>query len=108
MNLIGKKLSNLLEEHIEKVVLGVVGLVCIWLLMTRVVFSPNMVPYEKREFSPGEIDPYIRTQAQKVEFNLKQSATAGPAYEPQVDRFLAMMDCSIICFCLCPTIAPRQ
>jgi hypothetical protein len=95
MNLIGKKLSNLLEEHIEKVVLGVVGLVCIWLLMTRVVFSPNMVPYEKREFSPGEIDPYIRTQAQKVEFNLKQSATAGPAYEPQVDRFLAMMDCSI-------------
>jgi hypothetical protein len=93
--MIVKKVGNLLEEHIEKVVLAVVGLVCIWLLLTRVVFSPNVVTYEKREFSPSEIDPYIRQQAQKVEFELKQSAVPGPAYEPQVAEFRAMMDSAI-------------
>jgi hypothetical protein len=99
MNPIGKKVGSFFEGHIEKVVLGVVGLVCIWLFKTFVLFSPNTVPYEKKEFSPSEIDPYIRTQAQKVEFEMKQSAMPGRAAEPQdkpqVDRFLAMMDCSI-------------
>jgi len=95
MNLIGKKVGNLLEEHIEKVILGVVGLVCMWLLMTRVLFSPNTVPYDKSEFSPSEIDPYIRKQAQKVEFEMKQPAKSESAYQPQVDKFLAMMDSAI-------------
>lgn len=99
MNPIGKKVGSFFEEHIEKVVLGVVGLVCIWLFKTFVLFSPNTVPYDKKEFSPGEIDPYIRTLAQKVEFELKQPVTsaqaAAPQVDPQVGSFLAMMACSI-------------
>jgi len=99
MNPIFKKVGSFFEAHIEKVILGVVGLVCIWLFKMFVLFSPNTVPYEKQKFSPSEIDPYIRTLAQKKEFLLKQPATPGRAADPQdksqVDRFLAMMDCSI-------------
>jgi len=99
MNPIVKKIGSFFEEHIEKIVLGLVGLVCIWLFKTLVLFSPNTVPYEKKQFSPSEIDPYIRTLAQKKEFELKQPATLAQAAEhqdnSQVARFLAMMDCSI-------------
>ncbi len=37
------KIGSFFEEHIEKIVLGIVGLVCVWLLITRVIFSPNEV-----------------------------------------------------------------
>ena len=99
MNPIVKKVGSFFEGHIEKVVLGVVGLVCIWLFKTFVLFSPNIVPYDNKQFSPGEIDPYIRTLAQKVEFDLKQPVTtvqtAAPPADPRVSSFLAMMACSI-------------
>jgi hypothetical protein len=95
MSKIGTKASNFFEEHIEKVVLGVVGLVCMWLLLTRVLFSPNVVAYDAKEFSPSEIDPYIKSQADAIKLKLEQPAKAEPPYKPQVDDFLAKMDSAI-------------
>ena len=57
------KVVNLLEEHVEKIILAIAGLVCIWLLFTRVLFSPNVITYRDQRFSPGEIDSYIYEQA---------------------------------------------
>lgn len=95
MSKIGTKASNFFEEHIEKVVLGVVGLVCIWLLLTRVLFSPNVVAYDQKEFTPSEIDPYIKAQTDAIKLKLEQPAKAESPYEPRVDDFLAMMDSAI-------------
>lgn len=47
------KIARFFEEHVEKMVLVVVGLVCAWLLITRVIFSPNMVEVGDRKLSPG-------------------------------------------------------
>jgi len=75
----GAKVVNFLEEHIEKVVLTVVGLVCIWLFITRVLISPNAVSYDNKKFSPTEIDKEIQKQARELEHNLNQPPqSAGP------------------------------
>ena len=42
------KIVRFFEEHVEKMVLVVVGLLCAWLLITRVIFSPNSVPWDGR------------------------------------------------------------
>ena len=75
-----KKIGSLLEEHIEKVVLAVVGLVCIWLMITRVLISPNVVAYNNAKYSPREIDKQIREDVKELEFILKQPSDSKRAY----------------------------
>lgn len=88
-----KKITNLLEQHVEKIILGVVGLVCIWLLLARVVFSPNTVAVDNRKFGPGEIDRYVSQQAELLEHKLNQDPQAEDAepYKARLPEFLAMM-----------------
>lgn len=75
-----KKIGSLLEEHIEKVVLAIVGLVCIWLMITRVLISPNVVAYNNAKYSPREIDKQIREDVKELEFILKQPSDSKRTY----------------------------
>ncbi len=58
------KVGRFFENHVEKLVLLLVGLVCAWLFFTRVIFSPNVVEYDGKRFSPGQIDKYIQSKAE--------------------------------------------
>jgi len=89
------KSSNFLEEHIEKVVLAIVGLVCIWLLITRVLISPNYVEHDNNKFSPGDIDVYISKQAEDLENELARKPEPPPPYKPSVGKFIAKLDSAI-------------
>ena len=83
-----KKGDNFFEEHIEKIILAVVGLVCIWLFLTRVLFSPNYVEYEGGRFSPGGIDDRILTSKQAAELEEKLSSKPEPKlYDPSFGDF---------------------
>ena len=66
-------IGSFFEEHIEKIILVIVGLVCVWLLITRVILSPITVSYDGRNFSPSAIDNYVYEQAQL----LKQKRSTG-------------------------------
>jgi len=77
----GAKIANFFEQHIEKVVLALVGLVCIWLFITRVLISPNAVSYDNKKFNPSEIDKYIlQQQAKDLDYALKQPPQLASAY----------------------------
>ncbi len=67
-----KKVGYFLEAHIEKIVFAVIGVVCIWLLIFRVLISPDAVSYNNEKFGPGEIDKRIREQAKELEYKLNQ------------------------------------
>ena len=54
-----KKIGGFLEEHVEKIILIIVGLLCSWLLITRVLLTPNVVEYDGKNFSPGYLDVQI-------------------------------------------------
>ncbi len=82
------KISSFLEEHIEKVVLAIVGLVCIWLVITRVLISPNVVTYNNEKYSPREIDQQIREDAKELKFILNQPPESKPPYISKLNGLL--------------------
>ena len=89
------KIARFFEEHVEKMVLIVVGLVCAWLLITRVIFSPNMVEVGDRKLSPSAVDNAVYQEALEL-----QRQTTGPAapiepYKPRRQQFVALLDSAI-------------
>jgi len=90
-----KKGINFLEEHIEKLVLGLIGLLCLWLLFTEVVFSPNSVEYEGEKFDAGQIDNHILSQARLLERQLNRPPTQPEQYQARLDDYIAMLDSAI-------------
>jgi len=89
------KIVGFLEEHVEKIILIVAGLVCVWLLLTRVIFSPNVVSYEDRTFSPGSVDSYIYEQAKELAASL-DAAPAGEDFgTPQLEQFVRELNSSL-------------
>jgi hypothetical protein len=89
------KIGNFFEEHVEKMVLVVVVLVCLWLLVTRVILSPNEVEYGGQKFGSGEIDIYISKQAEILEDKLNRKPEPKQAYESQFDAFFAKFNSAI-------------
>jgi len=90
-----QKKGNFFEEHIEKIVWTVVGLVCIGLLTARVIISPNSVKYDNRQLSAGKIDVYISEQAKLLESKLDRKPELKEAYKQRLGDFAALLNCAI-------------
>ncbi len=87
-----EKRGNFFEEHIEKIAFAIIGAVCLWLLITRVLISPNYIEFDNKKFSPGEIDAYIAKEADLLKYKLEQPPEPKPAPKSQVDEFLAKLN----------------
>ena len=90
-----KKVGNFFEAHVEKIIIGLVGLVCIWILISHVFFSPQVVSFDNKKFGPGDIDTYISKQAELLETKLNGQPKPKQPYQPRVDDFLAQLDSAI-------------
>jgi len=88
-------IGSFFEEHVEKIILVIVGLICAWLLITRVILSPNTVSYNDRNFSPSAIDDYAYGEAQNLRQKLNDPPDQIEPYKPKADEFLAMLDTTI-------------
>jgi hypothetical protein len=84
-----EKRGNFFEAHIEKMVFAIIGIVCLWLLTTRVLISPNYVEFDNKKFSAGEIDTYIDNEAKSLKYKLEQPPEPKPAPPSRVGDFLA-------------------
>ncbi len=89
------KIGRFFEEHVEKIVLVIVGLFCAWLLITRVIFSPNEVTYGDSKYSPASIDEKIYEEAEQLRQKLDAPPSTPELYTPQLPEFLAKFDSSI-------------
>jgi len=95
-----KKIGKFFEEHVEKIILIIVGLLCVVLFIWRVLLSPNTVTIvnsegETEKLSPGVIDQRVWDEAQLLSQRRTGSATDVNTYEPKVNDFLAVLDSSI-------------
>ena len=88
-------IGSFFEEHIEKIILVIVGLICALLLITRVILSPNMVTWDDRNFSPSSIDNYVYEQAQLLRQRLNDPPDQLDPYKPKAGEFLALLDSTI-------------
>ncbi|MHC4665841.1 MAG: hypothetical protein ACYS9T_07795 [Planctomycetota bacterium] len=90
-----KKDGNFFEQHVEKLVLAVVGALLIWLMATRVFVSPNKVLYGNEELSPGEIDFRIAEQAENLGDRLKRPTEPLPEYVVKVRELTDALNSSL-------------
>ncbi len=90
-----KKGGNFFEEHVEKMILFVVGILCIWLLITRVIISPNKVSYGNEKIGPGRIDLRISGEAELLKNKLDSRPESLPPYTPRIDAFASLVDVPI-------------
>jgi len=89
------KIIGFLEAHVEKIVLLIVGLVCIFLMITRVIFSPNRVSYGDGKYSPAAIDEQVYEEAKLLSDKVTPSPEGLEPYQSKLDEFVALLDSSI-------------
>ena len=89
------KIGSFFEAHIEKIVLVIVGLVCIWLMITRVIFSPNQVSYDDGKYGPAAIDEQVFRKAQELQEKINTPPADLPPYKSKLPEFVALLDSSI-------------
>jgi hypothetical protein len=87
-----KKIGTFFEEHVEKIVLIVVGLICSWLLITHVLLSPNVVEYNGNNYSPGEIDQKIYEDAMKLRRSQPSDLETTVVDIPQADIYAKLFE----------------
>ena len=57
-----QKKGDFFERHVDKIVLGVVGIICLWLLLIYVLPGAYSIEIDGNQLGPGEIDHYIERQ----------------------------------------------
>jgi len=86
------KSGNFFERHVEKLVLAVVGILCLYVLVTRVLISPNKVSLDNRQFNPGQVDQHVYERARLLEERLNRPAEPKGSYDPKVNAFDALVE----------------
>jgi len=93
-----KKKESLFERHIDKAVLGIVGLLSLWLLWVFVLGSPYAAEYDGHKIGPGQIDNYIKEQTVEPLLSKLQEPAKPKVYDQTKKKsvhFEKMYACSI-------------
>ena len=61
-----KKIQDMLEAHLDKIILGLIGVISFYLLWALVLGNPYGVKVDGRKLGPGEIDTRNKQQAQTL------------------------------------------
>ena len=80
-DLIGK-VGYFVENHVEKLVLVIVGLVCAVLFFKWVILSPAVVEVNRKTYGAGRVDKVILEQAKELERNLSSGGGEGQKTPP--------------------------
>jgi hypothetical protein len=85
------KIGRFCENHVEKIVLVLASAVFVWLFFTRVIFSPNVVTLQGKNFAPGQIDRYVYEEKAQ-ELNARMSRPSGGNAKVYTPRLTADID----------------
>ncbi len=83
--------GNLLVEHIEKIVLGLIGALCLVLIVLYVIMGVT-VEYDGRKHSPAEVDKYVVKQSEIIAANLLGQPKPGQEYKSELNDYMQKFD----------------
>jgi hypothetical protein len=84
--------GNFIERYVEKLVLAIVGILCVLFLLVRVTGSPNKIGDGKMRYSPSEIDQELGAQTAQLEKKMARAPDPGRAYMAQANAFLSLFE----------------
>ena len=86
-----KKGGNFIEEHIEKLVLVIAALACIYPFYKYVISSPKF-ELDGSEFQPGQLDIHISERAEQLKEQLNRAPEPKDYNEPCSPVFIAKLE----------------
>lgn len=90
-----KKEINFFEKNIEKIVLGIVVVISLFLLTTKVLMSNKYVEYRGKKYGPAKIDELILEKAQDLSHEIKRKPEPKEEYVSPMADFLAVYNSSL-------------
>jgi len=84
--------GSFLLDNIEKIILPVVGFVCLFLLVSRVLMTPNAVEYEGRKYSPGDIDKRIEAQTEMLRTYLGEEPKPVEVRQEELGEYVSELN----------------
>jgi len=101
---------SFIEQHVEKLVLAVLGAVLVAVLAMQFLSKPNRVAMGPEQVDPGQIDGRLRSKADAIRGRLAGGGSDAPLLEggvPKVaDEFVVGLDASVAPRQTLPPIAP--
>lgn len=73
-----KKLLDLLENHVDKLILCIIAIASLGVLWFFVIGSPYGAQYGRSNYGPGKIDAKIKSTAEQLEQRINGEATVSP------------------------------
>ncbi|MBN2512875.1 MAG: hypothetical protein JXB18_08065, partial [Sedimentisphaerales bacterium] len=90
-----KKKGSFLDQYLDKIVLGLAGLVGLYLLWAFVLSNPYGKTVGGRKYGPSEIDRSNQQQSQEILEKLQGPAQPNPYLQNKTAELSQAMNCSI-------------
>lgn len=91
--MMSNKRGNIFEQHIDKILLGIVVLIGLFVLLKAFVLSPNVVELGSRKFGPGGIDKEVNKDAVQLEAAIGRPPIREKEYKDSyADKFTKFLD----------------
>ena len=90
-----KKKGNFFEQHVDKLVIGIIVILGLGLLWMFVLSNPYIVSIGGRELGPGEVDDEINRLAQSLDEKLNEDYVPKVYSQSKSESYLAKLNCSI-------------
>jgi hypothetical protein len=80
------KIGRLCENHVEKIVLVIAGIISAWLFITGVVISPDVVKYDNKNVAVSRVDEQVAQKLDKLRGNMDRvtNRTDETPYVPRL------------------------
>jgi hypothetical protein len=102
-----KNILLILENHIDKIVLGVIALISISLLWVYIVGNPYGAEVKGRKRSPAQIDSYIKKEADRLYAQLEKTADPIPPIPPILSEYEKLLQCPLSDVSATATLMPN-
>ncbi|MBM4102830.1 MAG: hypothetical protein FJ263_02110 [Planctomycetes bacterium] len=92
-----KKKGNFADQYLDKIILGLAGLLAVYLLWAFVLSNPYGQKVSNQKVSPSQIDVQNKLQAQQIENKLqdRDMAKANPYVQDKAAEFLNWLGCAM-------------
>lgn len=87
---------NVLELHAEKIVLGLGGVVLLYMMWAYLISSPNVVKYGGVDVSPSELDDKILADARGLETAVRSASGKSPEFPKYTEQVKHLLSSGVL------------
>lgn len=89
------KILEQLEKYVDKIVFGIVGIICLAMLWFFVISNPYAAEYRGDKVGPGQFDKQVKLEASGLEDKMEEAPVMPPAHKARAGAYSEKLLCSM-------------